>query len=213
MTPVFRLLTFSLALFCATATAAPTAQVAGGGTAVALSDDFVAALASLGVDAAPVRPARVTPRGTVRFPIPGGALDLATARGDVFHTGGLTLSAGATEVQLLNFVIDTTDTPVLTGLVAVNGDILGRVPLFNLELTMAPEVTNNRRLIIAGVNVTLTDAAAGALNGVFNVGAFTGGFNIGEAKLRTRLTRLMGDGADDDGDDSDSDSDSDSDEH
>ena len=97
-----------LIVLCAAGPAAadPTARVAGGRTTVKLSDEFVCALGALGVAAAPIGPATLK-RGFAAFPIPGGALDLETARGDIFHTGGLSLSAGDTRVQLLNFVIDT----------------------------------------------------------------------------------------------------------
>lgn len=166
-----------------TAAAAPTAQVAGGKTWVHLSDEFIGAVGSLGLSVAPIGPASLR-LSLASFPIPGGALDLADARGDIFHTGGLTLRAGTTEVRLLNFVIDTQDAPVLTGLVVVNGDLLGRVPLFDLALGAAPELKRSL-LVVRDVNVTLTAGAADALNGVFGVDAFQAGFPIGEAAVLT----------------------------
>ena len=165
------------------AVAAPTAQVAGGRTWAQLSTDFLGAVESLGLHVSPIGPGSLR-RGVASFPIPGGALDLANARGDIFHTGGLTLRAGATEVRLLNFVIDTQDAPVLTGLVVVNGDLLGRVPLFDLALGAAPELKRSL-LVVGDVDVTLTSVAADALNDVFAVDAFQAGFPIGEAAVLT----------------------------
>jgi hypothetical protein len=167
------------------AAAAPTSQVAGGRTSVELSQGFLDAVGSLGVHVSAIGPGSLR-RGVASFPIPGGALDLADARGDVFHTGGLTLRAGSTEVRLLNFVIDTQDAPVLTGLVVVNGDLLGRVPLFDLALGAAPEVKRSL-LVLRDVDVTLTGVAADALNEVFDVDAFEEGFAIGEAVVFTFL--------------------------
>ncbi len=172
------------------AAAAPTAQVAGGRTWVQLSDDFLGAVGSLGLQVSPIGPGSLR-RGVASFPIPGGALDLANARGDVFHTGGLTLRAGATEVRLLNFVIDTQNAPVLTGLVVVNGDLLGRVPLFDLAFGAAPELKRSL-LIVRDVEVTLTGVAADALNGVFDVDAFEEGFPIGEAAVLTLVSSGRG---------------------
>ncbi len=184
------------------ALAAPTVQVAGGNTSVELSDALVDALGTLGVRVGPIRPARLDD-GRARFPIPGGALDLETARGDVFHVGGLLLVAGGTGVELLDFIIDTTgSTPVLTGLVSVDGDLVGRVPLFDLGLTSAPELGRRGRLEIRGVDVTLTAAAAQALNDIFGVSAFVEGFEIGVARLKTRV-RLMDRDEDDDEEDDD----------
>jgi hypothetical protein len=180
---------------CQLAAAEPTAQVAGGYTSVRLSEDFVDAVESLRVTPGDIEPGRLS-RGRARFPIPGGALDLETARGDVCHLGGLTLVAGDTRVGLLNFVIDTTADPVLTGIVAANGDLVSRVPLFDLGLTEAPSVRNGR-LEIRDVDVTLTAAAAGALNEIFGVSDFFEVFPIGTAKLKTHV---LGDDDDEDDD-------------
>ncbi len=176
------ILTMNLAI---PAEAAPTVQLVFGKTTVRLSEDFVGALGVLNLTPGVIRPATLNLRkGKVRFPIPTGGVDLATARGDIFHDGGLTLTdEGGTTVELFNFIIDTTDAPVLTGLVTVDGDLLDRVPLFNLELTMEPKVIWDWLLLIRGVNVTLTAEAAAALNGVFETTAFEEGFNIGVAKV------------------------------
>jgi hypothetical protein len=177
-------------LICAAgpAAAAPTAQVAGGSTTVELSDDFIGALAALGVEAAPIGPASLR-RGWASFPIPAGALDLGTTRGDIFHSGGLELRAGSTKVQLLNFVIDTQNHPELTGLVFQNGDLIGRVPLFDLALKQAPVVGRTGLLVVRSVDVTLTADAAGALNQIFGVHDFSAGLSIGEAVVFTKVVQ------------------------
>lgn len=186
----------AVTLAAASATlAAPTGQVRGGATSVVLDHDFLSALQTLGVTVAPEQSARVRGRVAV-FPIPAGALDLESLAGEVFHSGGLSLQAGGTTVSLLGFTIDTTslafdnaapDQPVLTGLVVVNGDVLGRLPLFDLALNQLPKVTRAGRVVIRHVDVTLTGGAAAALNGVFGINDLVEGLIIGKAKVRTRL--------------------------
>jgi len=102
------------------------------------------------------------------------------------HSGGLTLKAGDTKVALQSFIIDTTTKPVITGLVVVNGKLLGRVPLFDLTLPAGfslPLHLKENRLVLKGVGVTLDAQAAGALDAVFHVNAFTAGFPIGTAQV------------------------------
>jgi hypothetical protein len=159
--------------------------IESGQTAVTLSSGFVAAATSLGVGLATVIPGQLF-AGVVSFPVTGGALDLATARGEIYHSGGLELTAGTTRVQLLNFTIDTTAAAKLTGLVVANGSVVGRVHLFNLLLPAAvvpPLVPDNQLLTIPNVRVTLSADAAAALNALFNVTAFTPGFEIGTARV------------------------------
>lgn len=163
-----------------------TVTVASGVTEVKLSEGFVSALTSLDVEPGTVEPSKIFD-GTATFPITGGAVDLSTAAGNIIHSGGLTLSTRKTTVILQSFIIDTTGkTPVLSGLVVVNGTLLGRVVLFNLTLPRGfrvPLTTDGPLLNLANVKVELSSAAAGALNSVFEVKAFKAGFDIGTADV------------------------------
>lgn len=174
------------------AAGAQTVPVASGRTSVTLSTEFLGALTSLQVRPGVIGQGRLV--GTVAsFPITQGSVDATNARGEIFHTGGLSLEAGtATRVQLLNFTIETThNIPVLTGLVVVNNAVVGRLPLFslrlpaNLALPLAPR--GGAVVDLNGVGVQLGRDAAEALNGVFRVTAFTAGFNIGTANVRAIL--------------------------
>lgn len=170
--------------------AAPTVGTYGGTTTVALDGGFVAALDSLGVELGLAGNASAGAAG-VGFPIPAGEIDLETAAGQIVHTGGITLSAGGLTVTLSTFIIDTTgDTPVLTGLVKANNDLLFRAPLFDLELpaglTLPLRTSRLGQLPLPGVGVTLTAEAADLLNAVFEVDAFEEGFVIGEASVLAR---------------------------
>lgn len=176
-----------------TATAAPTAGLLSGYTAVKLDAGFTAALTSLSVSLGTLPKSGVY-QGQAYFPIVAGAIDLANAKGEISHAGGLTLTAGETRAELSDFVIDTFGaTPVLTGLVVVNDSIVGRIPLFDLILPpgfAVPLTADRGRFItLSNVGVKLNATAATALNGVFKVTAFAGGFTVGTAKVQTVTVR------------------------
>lgn len=165
-----------------------------GSTSVTPDPGFLAAADSLGVTVAPLSGRRLN------FPITSGVLDLGSAAGEILHSNGLSLSAGGTVVQLSGFIIDTGNhPPVLTGLVRANGAIVGRIPLFTislpdgLTLPLRPSGRFGGRLDLDGFGLTLTDEAAGALNGVFSVDAFTDELFIGTARIRStvRLPRMV----------------------
>jgi hypothetical protein len=169
-----------------TARAQNTVTIEAGRTTVTLADSFVSALGSLGVTPGTVSPTELK-GARVNFPITGGAFDLDTALGQVVHSGGLTLTAGSTEVRLQSFIIDTTGSaPLITGLVVVDNKLVGRVPLFNLSLPNGitlPIKPNHNVFKEEGIGVTLTATAASALNSAFHVSALTGGFEIGTANV------------------------------
>lgn len=183
--------TLMLSTALATAThvhAAPTVRLSGNVTEVALSQDLVGTLTALGVKPSAVGYSALI--GThAYFPISSGAIDAANANGEIVHLGGLRLTAGDTRVELSDFIVDTVGTPSLTGLVTANGDVMARIPLFNLDLPKLtlPLMPTGRRLVVPGVAVTLTQEAATALNGVFNINAFQPGFSIGTAKVSARI--------------------------
>ncbi|MBP6004602.1 MAG: hypothetical protein KA746_14300 [Pyrinomonadaceae bacterium] len=187
------LLTFSVGLTYAqskghTSGQQPSQQIEllSGATSVDLSSDFLGALTSLNITPDRVFPASL--RGArVSFPITDGTLDRQTLRGEIVHSGGLTLTRGNTTVKLKSFIIDTTGSGiVLTGLVSANGSVVGRIPLFDLQLP-SNLITNDfsfERVSLNGVMVSLRPEAAGALNAVFQTNAFVAGFGIGTARVR-----------------------------
>lgn len=169
------------------AVASPTAQINGGYTLVEFLPEFVGALTSLQITPSKNLPGTLYQRIGF-FPITGGRIDASNAKGEVPHSGGVTMTRGTTQVILSDFIIDTASgAPKLTGLVTANGSIVGRIPLFNvalpaislpLTLPPGPEI-----LLIEGSRITLTQEAATALNGVFATNAFAAGFNIGIASV------------------------------
>ena len=102
---------------------------AGGSTAVALDADFVAALGTLGLTPATLGNATLAD-GSVSFPITGGTVTVFDKKsgyrpyvqGTLLHqNSGLSLTAGATPVELTNFTVDPGTPARLFGDVAVNG--------------------------------------------------------------------------------------------
>jgi hypothetical protein len=184
-------------MFAPVALAAPTVQLVTGQTTVRISTDLLDALGSLGVTPDNVLPGGLHPTeqgASLVFPIPTGELDGEGPVLEVLHSGGFTLTAGETRVALTSFIIENLDGPVrLTGVVKANDTIVGRIALFDVELTRAPEITGNPAsgvgvLRLPGANLTLTEEAATALNEAFGLeGTFTAGFPIGTARIYARI--------------------------
>jgi hypothetical protein len=164
-----------------TLASAGTVNLAIGETTVYLSSGFVSALSSLGVTPGAVGPATLY-RGAATFPVTVGIADLTNNYVDLGHVGGLSLTAGSTKVTLVNFQIEALpgNHAYISGIVTVNGAIAGRLPLFDLAIGSVYQ-PNKETLSIQNVTVTLDPTAASALNGVFKVSAFAGGFGIGTA--------------------------------
>ena len=154
-----------------------------GATTLALSDGAAAALKSLGISAAPLKPARAGEKG-IAFPITTGKLDAKTYAGTIKHSGGLSLTRGATRVDLRNFTINVDGAPDLTARVG-----RARVSILDLDLSDAKIAASGRKLTIAGVKATLTDDAAGALNAAFGTTAFQEGLELGTATVSGRAAK------------------------
>ncbi len=159
-------LVFAGALACSqAAVASPAVQLTGGATSVRLSQELLGALGSLGVVPDNVLPGGLHPTSqgaTVVFPIPTGELDAQGPVLEIIHSGGLTLTAGDTRVALTSFIIENIGNDLrLSGVVKANDTIVGRIPLFRIALTQAPEVTPGAgsgagRLKVEGAELTLT---------------------------------------------------------
>jgi hypothetical protein len=188
--------------FSQAAVAAPSIQLTGGATSVRLSQELLGALASLGVAPDNVLPGGLHPTGqgaTVVFPIPTGELDAEGPVLEIVHSGGLTLTAGDTRVALTSFIIENIGNDLrLSGVVKANDTIVGRIPLFRIALTQAPEVTPGSggdagRFKVEGAELTLTSRAAATLNAAFGLDrVFTAGFPIGKARIVARIRDLDG---------------------
>ncbi len=182
---------FALALtfvFAAGAAIAQTHTIESGKTTVTLSSGFISALQSLHVTPGVIGPTTIS-GNAAGFPVVAGALDVNNAKGEIIHSGGLTLANSGKRVRLQSYTIDTTGgAPIITGLVTVNGVFLGRLPLFDLQLPSGlklPLTPSGDVLVLKGVGVKLDATAAKALNMVFSVSAFQAGLKIGTANVTT----------------------------
>jgi hypothetical protein len=155
-------------------------KLSRGATTLTLDKGAVDALTSLGIAAAPLKPAKAADGG-LAFPITNGRVDAKTLAGTIRHSGGLSLTRGDTRVELRNFVIDTKK-GVLT---ARAGN--ARLAILDLDLSKVDVASKGRKLTVSGVGATLTKGAADALNGAFATNAFTEGLKIGTAVVRTRV--------------------------
>jgi hypothetical protein len=154
-----------------------------GATTLALSAGAASALQSLGITAAPLKPAKAGADG-LRFPITAGKLNSKTYAGQIKHVGGISLTRGDTRVELRNFIINVDSAPDLTARVGSS-----RVSILDLDLSKAKITKSGRRLTIAGVKATLTQGAADALNAAFGTDAFKAGLELGTATVDGRAAK------------------------
>lgn len=169
-----------LKLGTATIAATPK-QIAftGGQTDLAVDPNALAALTSLGITPGLVGDAKANADGTFGFPITEGLVDAKTLTGTVGHSGGISLTRGATVVTLSDFTIDTTAKQLTA---AINNG--ARAAILDLDLS-APKVgIDGRDVTVGGVGAKLTQGAADALNQAFGTTAFAGGLQFGVATVR-----------------------------
>ena len=173
----------------------PAAQVdnlTGVSTAVALDPGFTGALTTLGLTPGVVGPATLAD-GSINFPITGGNVKYwepgtvdPYVQGIIRHDGaGLSLAAGGTTVELVNFNIDP-GTSKLMGDVKVNGTVAApQAVLFDLDgRTLKPLSTGpNDTAILQGTQVKISADAAGLLNKTFNTDAVKPGLLVGVATI------------------------------
>jgi hypothetical protein len=163
-------------------------SLTGVGTSVKLDAGTAAALTSLGVAIAPSGSATFDAgTSTITFPITSGYAEIHSnlghkpgyILGSVDHAGsGFTLTAGATKVELSDFVVDPGNS-ILYG--TVGGAPM--VPLLDLDGTNVKVGSENGNVVLDGTVAKLTPTAAGALNKAFKVDAIKAGTPLGVVHL------------------------------
>jgi hypothetical protein len=181
-----------------------TYNVPSGQTTLDFSPQFFNLIPALGADVARIKPAKL--KGNLNkqnlraiFPITTGALDADGNEAQIIHEGGLTLATGSITVQLTAFSIDFdlfavagpigADNRVMTALVVANGSLVGRLPVFNLGIDSVTGSVSGSTVKFNNIGVTMTQAAATVLNGIFNLpgpggASFFEGFPIGTLNLK-----------------------------
>ena len=161
---------------------APAASATGnyGSTKLEVDPGTLSALGSLGVAPGAVAPASLN-AATYSFPI-SNPLRSALRTGVIRHSGGISLTAGSTTVELTDFNIK-----LLKGQLygRVNGS--DRVALLDLDYSDVGIGFRRGRLVVGPVGTTLTAGAATALNDAFGVDALTDDTVLGDATIRYRL--------------------------
>ena len=174
-----------------------TVDVKTGQTAIRLDSAFSGALQVSEVVASKIIPGKVvTGKNELRFPVTGGAIDLVTLTSEIIHSGGVNFSKGEVSVSALDLIISIptagSESPaVVSAIVVVNGNSLGRVDLFSIEATLtAPlEVPNNKKIVVKDVDLTLTQAGADALNSAFELNVFTTSTVVGTATVSATVVK------------------------
>jgi len=164
-------------------------SLSGVGTSVKIDAGTADALKSLGVALAPIGAATFeASTSTITFPITSGYAEIHSDRaakpgyiqGSIAHVdSGFSLIAGATKVELSDFVVDLGNS-MLYGTVGGTP----KVPLLFLDGTAVKVGSDGAgNVVLEGTVAKLTDTAASALNTAFNVSALKAGIPLGSVRL------------------------------
>lgn len=168
-------------------------RLTGGTTSVTTAPGIAEALLGHGIVPIATLPgtegARISGSGVAvrfTFPVTGGWLNAAKLRGTIWHKGGILFLDPATgkKIQVSAFIISVHQ-GVLTA--EVNGNPKVRVPLLRLSLAHATIHAGRHYVRISGIVLTLTKAAAGALDSTFGTTLFTPGLKLGTASTLLRF--------------------------
>lgn len=171
------LATFAAALMLLPGTALAQSTIRHyGSTALTLNPATAQALTSLGVAVAPYGDSTVS-GGAVQFPIDTSIVG-ALNTGVITHSGGITLTAGATKVIIDHFWID-----VWNQTLSAQIDGGPETPIVNLDFSSASLGFSHGVLSLGPVTASLNQTAATALNGAFGVTALTPGLVLGQATV------------------------------
>lgn len=167
---------------------ANTVKLDNGETSLHLNTATAGVLADNGVSVAPIGSADAS--GTrVDFPISGGNIVPNTGAGTYNHQGsGLRLSAGGTQVDLRNFIVNSRNGTVSA---VVGGS---RVTILTLDTSDAAVIRRGPGKIgtyIVRVQADLSGAAAAALNAAFDTKVFAAGINLGRVDVKSSPAQVI----------------------
>ena len=166
--------------------------VRGGSTSITTKLGVVEAVLAAGVapfTTAPASEALLT-NGRLRFtfPVSGGSIQTTLPpNGHVNHRGGIKLfplTGGGAAVKISNFNINLAARS-LTGI--LNNNPAARIKIFSLGLLHAHFNPGVHSITVSNITVSLTGAAASALNNALGVPLFHGGQVIGIARTHVTL--------------------------
>ena len=151
-----------------TSTSTTQSALIGKHTSLALNPANSKLLAENGITVTAVAPA--TYSKTLVLPVDGGQVAVATVKGTINHTGGVKLSHGEKSITVTSFIVDTSAEQVTA---LIGGQ---RVPVFAINPSAEKHETEAGGVIVdQGLQLTLTEPAADALNSALGVTAFKSG--------------------------------------
>ena len=170
----------------------PIKTLSGGQLTITLDASFIQAARAAGITPIRTKPTRFR-NGVLTMPISVGAIDRATGQIELVAPGGFAFNAGTTRVQLVNLIITVVPSEqvaTLSAIVVAGDRNLGRVAIFDLrlpriELPLTPDANGN--LTIQGIQFTLSERLAQALNASFGSNAFSAGMPVGTSSITIRL--------------------------
>jgi hypothetical protein len=160
-----------------TAAAAEPLALTGEQTEVVLDAGTAAVLEQNQVNVEPIDPA-ASEGEAIAFPITGGEINTGDLAGTIDHSGGLRFSAGGTQVELTDFVVDTVNGTLTS--TAAGADL----PTLKLDLSGVQQSDEGGTIVLSNITSTLTPQAAQALNDAFGVSLFEGGLAFGDVTVR-----------------------------
>lgn len=166
-------LTASLAV-AAPALAAPTVRLSGGTTTLKLDGKTVKALKKAGITVSASKPGKLA-GGSLSFPISGGSIDPATAKGTLDHKGGLTLKMGKTKVALSALTLNSAK-----GTLSAKA---GKKTVAFASVKGGKVTRDGFNTSASGFKVSVSKAGASTLNKAFGVKTFKSGAALGTAAI------------------------------
>jgi hypothetical protein len=164
-----------------------TEDVKSGSASLVLDSQIAGLLALAQIQFIKVAPGAVSPaKGKITVPITGGALDTATGGGEIASGGGFKFAAQGLELSAIDYVVTIKNgTGTVSALITANNTLLGRTELasFTVNIPTPVVVPKNKKIKIEDISLTLSAAAATALNNAFSTGVFASGQNLGSYNI------------------------------
>ena len=172
------LVAFAMVLFAAPAASAN--PIASGSTALTVDKKPAKKLKKNNIKVKRVKPAKVQ-KGSFVFPVTGGKLKPTDpSTGVIKHSGGLKFKKGKRKLVAKKFVIKVANGVVVA---KVGGN---NVRLLSVDLSKAKISRNGFGITVKRVGLSLTGAAAKALNKTLKTKAFKKGLRLGHAVVKTQ---------------------------
>jgi len=159
-----------------------------GHTALAINPSTASALKGLGVSVAPIAPAAPSSNGNLNFPITNPITN-ALRTGEIDHSGGISLTAGSTTVDLENFTINVPGQTLSADVYVDGSAYASQAPIVNLDFSYAHLGLGHEGLSLGPVGACINHAGLSALETAFGLkqGSLGDSLPLGTATVNYRL--------------------------